>query len=160
MKYSTRLSDAAHVLALVAMNADDPLSSEAIATSIHTNPAFVRQLMSAMRRAGLVTCVRGHPRPSLARPARDISLLDIYRAVEGNKPLLHQDTHTNPECGIGVNIQYVLRECYDTVQEQAEEAMQAISLQDILDRYSARIAGISRKAPGPLAAKEGMSFGQ
>ena len=140
MKYSTRLSDAAHVLALVAMSADEPLTSDAIATSIRTNPAFVRQLMSAMRKAGLVTSVRGHPRPSLARPASDISLFDIYRAVEGDKPLLHQDTHTNPECGVGVNIQYVLRECYDTVQEQAEEAMRAISLQDILDRYRVRIS--------------------
>ena len=98
MKYSTRLSDAAHVLALVAMSADEPLTSDAIATSIRTNPAFVRQLMSVMRKAGLVTSVRGHPRPSLARPASDISLFDIYRAVEGDKPLLHQDTHTNPEC--------------------------------------------------------------
>ena len=140
MKYSTRLSDAAHVLALVAMSADEPLTSDAIATSIRTNPAFVRQLMSAMRKAGLVTSVRGHPRPSLARPASNISLFDIYRAVEGDKPLLHQDTHTNPECGVGVNIQYVLRECYDTVQEQAEEAMRAISLQDILDRYRVRIS--------------------
>ena len=60
--------------------------------------------------------------------------------MEGDKPLLHQDTHTNPECGVGVNIQYVLRECYDTVQEQAEEAMRAISLQDILDRYHVRIS--------------------
>ena len=140
MKYSTRLSDAAHVLALVAMSADEPLTSDAIATSIRTNPAFVHQLMSVMRKAGLVTSVRGHPRPSLARPASDISLFDIYRAVEGDKPLLHQDTHTNPECGVGVNIQYVLRECYDTVQEQAEEAMRAISLQDILDRYRVRIS--------------------
>ena len=88
MKYSTRLSDAAHVLALVAMSADEPLTSDAIATSIRTNPAFVRQLMSVMRKAGLVTSVRGHPRPSLARPASDISLFDIYRAVEGDKPLL------------------------------------------------------------------------
>ena len=140
MKYSTRLSDAAHVLALVAMSADEPLTSDAIATSIRTNPAFVRQLMSVMRKAGLVTSVRGHPRPSLARSASEISLFDIYRAVEGGKPLLHQDTHTNPECGVGVNIQYVLRECYDTVQEQAEEAMRAISLQDILDRYRVRIS--------------------
>ena len=108
--------------------------------SWRTNPAFVRQLMSVMRKAGLVTSVRGHPRPSLARSASEISLFDIYRAVEGDKPLLHQDTHTNPECGVGVNIQYVLRECYDTVQEQAEEAMRAISLQDILDRYHVRIS--------------------
>ena len=36
-------------------------------------------------------------------------------AIEGNKPLLHLDTHTNPECGIGINIQYSLQEYYDAV---------------------------------------------
>ena len=135
MKYSTRLSDAAHVLALVAMSADEPLTSDAIATSIRTNPAFVRQLMSAMRRAGLVSSVRGHPKPSLARPASDISLFDIYRAVEGDKPLLHLDTHTNPECGVGMNIQLALRDYYQEVQEAAEKRMGEITLQDIITSY-------------------------
>lgn len=51
----------------------------------------------------------GHPKPELAREPETISLLDIYKAVEGDKPLLHLDTHTNPECGIGVNIQLALQ---------------------------------------------------
>ena len=35
-------------------------------------------------------------------------MYDIYRAVEGDKPLLHLDTDTNPDCGIGINIQFAL----------------------------------------------------
>ena len=66
---------------------------------MQTNPAYVRQLMSAMRKGGLLLSVKGHPKPALAREPARISLLDIYRAVEGDKPLLHQDTHTNPACG-------------------------------------------------------------
>ena len=33
-------------------------------------------------------------------PADEITMLDIYRAVEGEKPLLHLDIDTNPECGV------------------------------------------------------------
>ena len=116
------------------------LTSEKIAESVQTNAGYVRQLMSALRRGGLLLSVKGHPRPSLAKTPGQITLLDVYRAVEGGKPLLHQDTHTNPACGVGMNIQLVLRDCYDLVQQQAEEAMRSITLQEILDRYTEKLS--------------------
>ena len=56
--------------------------------------------------------------------------------------MLHQDTHTNPACGVGVNIQLALRDCYDLVQARAEEAMDGITLQEVLDRYEEKRNGI------------------
>lgn len=142
MKYSTKLSDSAHILAFIALHLDCDLTSDKIAESVKTNPAYVRQLMSALRKGGLLTSVKGHPRPALAKEPWQISLLDIYRSVEGDKPLLHQDTHTNPACGVGVNIQLALRDCYDLVQARAEEAMDGITLQEVLDRYEKKRNGI------------------
>ena len=139
MKYPTKLSDAAHILAFIALHPECDLTSGKLAESVQTNPAYVRQLMSAMRKGGLLLSVKGHPKPALAREPARISLLDIYRAVEGDKPLLHQDTHTNPACGVGVNIQLVLRDCYDLVQARAEESMRSITLQEILDRYTEKL---------------------
>ena len=78
-----------------------------------TNPGCVRQIMSVLRNAELIKSTTGHPKPELAREPETISLLDIYKAVEGDKTLLHLDTHTNPECGIGVNIQLALQSFYD-----------------------------------------------
>ena len=57
---------------------------------------------------------------SLAKPPERITLLDIYKAVEGDRPLLHLDTHTNPECGVGMNIQFTLHDYYQEVQEAAK----------------------------------------
>ena len=108
MKYPTKLSDAIHVLAFLSLHPGAALTSDRIAESVKTNPAYIRQLMSALRKAGLLVSVKGHPRPALAREPDDISLLDVYRAIEGNNPILHQDTHTNPDCGVGVNIQRTL----------------------------------------------------
>lgn len=145
MKYPTRLSDAVHILAFIALYQDCDLTSNKLAESVQTNPAYVRQLMSALRKGGLLVSVKGHPRPALAREPEKITLLDAYRAVEGNKPLLHQDIHTNPACGVGVNIQLVLRDCYDLVQARAEEAMRSITLQEILERYTEKLSHLGKK---------------
>lgn len=145
MKYPTRLSDAVHILAFIALYPDCDLTSNKLAESVQTNPAYVRQLMSALRKGGLLVSVKGHPRPALARVPEKITLLDAYQAVEGNKPLLHQDIHTNPACGVGVNIQLVLRDCYDLVQARAEEAMRSITLQEILERYTEKLSHLGKK---------------
>ncbi len=139
MKYSTKVSDAVHILAFIVLNPKGSLSSDSIAESIHTNPGCVRQLMSALRRAGLLLSVKGHPKPSLSKVPSAITLLDVYKAVEGDKPLLHLDTHTNPECGVGIHIQLSLRDYFDQVQRRAEEEMEKITLQDILDQYQEKL---------------------
>ena len=147
MKYSTRLSDAVHILAFIALNPTGSLSSSSIAESIHTNPGCVRQLMSALRRAGLISSVKGHPRPALTRIPALITLLDVYRAVEGEKPLLHLDTHTNPECGVGIYIQLSLQDFFDQIQESAEKEMKSVTLQDILERYQEKSVHWGQNSP-------------
>ena len=90
-----------------------------------------------------MSSVTGHAKPSLAKPAEQITLLEIYKAVEGDKPLLHLDTHTNPECGVGVNIQLALLDYYQEIQKMAEEHMNQISLQDIIKSYSQKADSFS-----------------
>lgn len=152
MKYPTRLSDAVHILAFIALYPDCDLTSNKLAESVQTNPAYVRQLMSALRKGGLLVSVKGHPRPALAREPEKITLLDVYRAVEGNKPLLHQDIHTNPACGVGVNIQLVLRDFYLDIQKTAEQRMQEITLKDVLEQYHMKLEGM------PCSVYDGSTF--
>ena len=158
MKFSTRVSDAVHIIAFIALNRNEALTSQRIAESIRTNPGCVRQLMVSLRRYGIMTSVQGHARPALSRAPADISLLDIYRAVEGGKPLLHLDTHTNPECGVGVNIQLALQDYFDKVQNRAEDEMSRITLQDVLDRYEEKLrllpSGNAPARKGHMAAEK------
>ena len=142
MKYSVKLSHAVHIMVFIHTAQGVPVTSDKIAESIHTNPGCVRQIMSLLRKADLLKSITGHPRPELARNPEEISLLDIYKAVEGDKPLLHLDTHTNPECGIGVNIQLALQEFYDKVQKDAEDSMAGISLADIIERFYQRVQNL------------------
>ncbi len=139
MKYSTKLSDAVHILIFIAVNPDYDLSSASIAKSVKTNPAFVRQIMMKLKSAGLIESVVGHPKPTLAKQPERISLLDVYKAVEGDKPLLHLDTHVNPECGVGINIQLALEDYYKEIQKTTENHMAQITMRDIIDAYNKKI---------------------
>lgn len=140
MKYSTRLSDAVHIMVFIHQSCSSTVSSSDIATSIQTNPSYVRQIMAQLKAAGLISSSRGQATPELGKAPEKISLLEIYKAVEKEKPLLHLDTHTNPECGVGVNIQLALADYYSQIQNDAESSMRNITLQDIINSYLERIS--------------------
>lgn len=140
MKYSTRLSDAVHILVFIHQSSSSTVSSSEIAVSIQTNPSYVRQIMAQLKASGLISSSRGQATPELGKVPEKTSLLEIYKAVEKEKPLLHLDTHTNPECGVGVNIQLALADYYRQIQNDVENSMRNITLQDIINSYLERIS--------------------
>ena len=125
MKYSTKLV-ILFMMVLIAINQENLSPAPQLQKVSIQIPVFVRQLMLKLKKAGLMTSVAGHARPSLSKPADQITLLDIYKAVEGDKPLLHLDTHTNPDCGVGINIQLSLQGFYNEIQKTAEEKMNTV----------------------------------
>jgi len=131
----------------IVLNPTGSLTSEKIAESINTNPGYVRQLMSALRKYGLINSVKGHPKPALTKDISNITLLDIYKAVEGDASLLHLDAHTNSECGVGINIQLALKKFFNQIQECAEHEMQCISLENILEQYYHRLSCFDKEPP-------------
>lgn len=132
MKYSHKLSDAIHILAYVEICQDGDLSSQAIAGSIESNPSLVRRLMSILVKADLLESRPGTIAPKLARPAEQISVLDVYQALDADQRLLHVDDKTNPKCLVGANIQSALNDAYNQVQQAAENQMAQIKLADII----------------------------
>lgn len=132
MKYSIRYSDAIHILAYIEICKDTNLSSETIAKSVETNAANVRKIMSMLRNSDLIKTQNGKAAPRLARPAEKISLLDIYRSIEGEVNILQVDKKTAPACIVGGNIQQVLNDKYTQLQEKVEAEMATISLADVI----------------------------
>lgn len=92
MKYSIQFSDAIHILAYIEIFKNtNLLSSEIIAGSVKTNPANIRKIMSNLKKSNLITTQTGKANPILARPPEEISLLDVYKSIEGNTNLIHVD---------------------------------------------------------------------
>src|SRR5690606_3680494 len=84
MAANCRFAFAVHVLSVLATHPDEVVSSELLAKSANTNPVVIRRLLCELREAGLISTARGPCGGArLDKAARQISLLDIYRAVEG-----------------------------------------------------------------------------
>lgn len=133
MKYSYKLSDAIHLLSYLEIFKDDDLSSKTIASSIESNPSLVRQLMSDLRKAKLIDTKKGKATPHLTKDAKDISLYDIYQAIDMDHQLLHIDPQTNPRCVVGANIQDSLSHFYNEIQDFAYMRMRQITLADVIN---------------------------
>lgn len=138
MKYSYKLSDAIHLLSYLEINKDGNLSSKAIAASIDTNPSIIRQFMSSLRSAGIIDTQKGIAAPRLAMEAKEISIYDIYQAIETDQVLLHLDPKTNKNDVVGAHIQDSLTHFYSEIEDFAYLRMRQITLADVIHDLRSR----------------------
>lgn len=107
---NTRFAVAVHILTLIDSQRGEPASSEWIASSVGTHPALVRRLLSLLSASGLARSQLGAGGGALlARPADEITLADVFRAVADDTDVIPIHTTPSPRCPIGRNIQTVLQ---------------------------------------------------
>ncbi len=133
--YSSKLSVSIHILSVIALMETQTITSEYIASSINTNPALVRRLMSRLKKARLIKTSTKLGVTGLARKAEDISLLDIFLAVEDQRDLFSIHSNTNLECPVGAKIEVTLKHLYDNIQTATEAKLSAIHLADITKEF-------------------------
>ncbi|ASB87034.1 Rrf2 family transcriptional regulator [Bacillus sonorensis] len=129
---NSRLAVAIHILSLIASNPREQVSSDIIAGSVNTNPVVIRRMISMLKKAGILTSRPGVAGASLKRDPADISLLDIYRAVQSQEELFAIHEKPNPDCPVGKRIQSTLDETFHSVQKAMENELASKSLKDIL----------------------------
>lgn len=135
MRINTRFAVAVHLMALLALleQQGKDAGSELLAASVGTNPVVIRQMMTCLKKAGLITTRSGLPGGRLARVQEEISLLDIYKAVQKEEDASLFDFHPNPnpKCFVGANIQGALEAPMEEAQAALEKVLEAYSLKDI-----------------------------
>ena len=130
---NTRFRTAVHALAVIAYVPEKQATSDAIAASVATDASVVRRLLSQLRHAGLVQGAQGRAGGyQLAREAKDISLKDIFVALEPQELFPMPDRSPNPDCPVGANIHSVLQKPLDAARQGLEAALSATSLADVI----------------------------
>ncbi|MCY7752376.1 Rrf2 family transcriptional regulator [Bacillus haynesii] len=127
---NTRLSVAIHILSLIAANPRE--SSEMIAGSVNTNPVVIRRMISQLKKGGILKSRPGVAGATLKKDPEDISLLDIYRAVQPQEELFAIHDKPNPNCPVGRQIQTTLDQTFHSVQQAMENELASKSLKDVL----------------------------
>ena len=86
MQISSRFTIAVHILTCIDYFADEyTITSDFLAGSVGVNPVIIRQVILQLKAAGLVDVVRGKTGITLSRELEDITLYDVYEAVESVK---------------------------------------------------------------------------
>ncbi len=143
MQISSRFTIAIHMLA--AINHFEPnykITSDFLAGSIQVNPVIIRRTMQQLKSAGIIEVKRGQGGMNIAKPLEEITMLDVFQAVEPleEDQLFHFHENPNTNCPVGRNIHKGLDDKLNHVQHAMEEEMKKTSIADIVRDTEAAIA--------------------
>ena len=134
MSISSRFAVGVHILSLIEMNKDGVSSSEFLAGSVNTNPALIRKIIGMLKKAGLVEVHPGIAGTKLARELSEITLLDVYKAVDvvQDNELFSVHENPNPQCPVGRNIQESIIPILSTAQIALEKVLGNVTIEDVV----------------------------
>jgi len=129
---SRRLAEATHIMVLIYLLEDDyKLSSDVIARSLSINPTMVRRLLGQLKAAGIVKIPPKKGGAKALHPAAEITLWDIYQAVEPDVPLFAFHHCEQSNCPVARNMHNVLDTHFLTVQGALRSELERITLEAI-----------------------------
>lgn len=132
MKISSRLTVAAHTLLCIAHFKEEKATSEWIAGSVGVHPVVIRRILGELKAAGLVDVARGSGGATLKAAPEDITLLDVYRAVECVQgDLFHFHENPCPDCPVGKSVHAVLRGRLAAAQQALESSLAGVTLAEL-----------------------------
>ena len=138
MHISNKCSIAVHCLIFIYEYGDEKkVTSELLSLSTGCNPVTIRNIVSAMKKDGIIDVKFGTGGATLAVPIQDISLYRICVAVDPKAidKMISVHPAPSPFCPVGRNIGDVLDRTYDTLKENLISTMKSITMEKIVNDY-------------------------
>jgi len=133
MAKNVQFSIAVHLLAGLAYGCDKDSTSSVLASSVNTSPSFVRRVLAKLSKAGLVETATGKAGACwLAKDAKKISLLDIYKAVDAPEAIAIHSYKEQRGCPVSCQIKTALEHALGKTQKAMETSLGDISLAEIV----------------------------
>lgn len=134
MKISSRFTIAVHTLLCILLFEDEKITSNFLAGSIQVNPVIIRNILIQLKKAKIIIVKRGKGGISINKKAKDITLLDIFEAVESlDGKLFSFHKKPNSKCPVGNNITKILLPKLDNIQKSMEKELEKTTLEDIFN---------------------------
>jgi transcriptional regulator family protein len=130
----TKFSVALHILTMIS-ESKDTLSSQALATSVGTNASYIRKVIALLKNAGLIQSQQGKTGYQLSKSPKDITLLNIYFAIQevSHISLFPVHQNSNPDCPVGKHIQGAVSPLFASAEAQLEKELAQQTLEDVIN---------------------------
>lgn len=135
-----RLSRMLHLLIHMG-RMDGPLTSDAAAIMLGTNPVVIRRTMAGLRDAGYVRSVKGHGGGwSLTASLDDMTMLDVHRALGENRIFALGPADPDPACLVEQAVNSSLESAMREAEALLLDRLADVSLADIAADFDRRFA--------------------
>lgn len=123
------------------------MTSETLATIIHTNPVVIRRILAGLRQHGFVKSEKGHGGGwTLACELSAVTLRDIYAAL-GCPPLLAMDLRTeSPDCLIEQAVNAALGQVFHDAEAVLLSRLGDVTLANLKADLQKRLAGRGQRS--------------
>ena len=138
MQISIKCSVAVHCLIFIhEAKGIAKVTSNLLAQSTGSNPVVIRNILSALKKAGLITVPRGTGGAELCADPSQITLYQIYSALEpeGVTSIIGIHPCEGRSCPVAQNIRKVLQIPYRKIVDAVQKTMESITLQSMIDDF-------------------------
>ena len=138
MRFSSNFGTAIHTLLIIGeCSKTQRITSKVIADRLGTSPVLVRNLITILQEAGLLTVAPNNSRAgtTLAKPLDQITLYDLFCVIEPNhaKELTDTTTRLAKRSHIGLYANQIIAGYVEKALGAAKNELEKITLADTLD---------------------------
>ena len=117
------------------------MTSTLLAQSTGCNPVIIRNILSALKKAGMISVARGPGGAELLKEPSEITLYMIYDAMEpeGLSSLIGIHYCEDRKCPVAKNIRFVLQDPYQKIEDSIRQTMEGITLESMIEEFHKRV---------------------
>ena len=126
---------ALHTMTALGYAKGEQLTSDLLARSVNTNPVVIRRIVAELVRAGLVASQRGAGGGvKLARDPRQITLWDVYLAIDGTHQFCQPERPGAKQCPVGSCMRDVLSDVFSDIDRALQRQLESVTIADMVRR--------------------------
>ena len=145
MRASTRFPLAVHTLMIIsAFSNQRKINSDTVSKSTGVNAVVIRNIFAQLKKAGLISLSPGPGGTTLAKKPEQITLLDIFTAVEAEKTedIFRFHGNPSPHCPIGCNIHELLYAHLDNAVSALKKELSSVTLADLINELHQKVPNL------------------
>lgn len=135
MQITSKFTAAVHILTCIDIfDGQMRVTSDVLSGSTGVNAVIVRNVLGQLRKAGIVETRQGSGGAHLAKSLDEITLYDIYKAVDcvDDEGLFHFHENPNADCPVGRNIHKAMDGRLEAAQAALENELKSTTLAQVV----------------------------